>query len=324
MDIRGYEFYKLSGLPISGAAVDVWDAVDGTPGGSPIASTTTTANGRWEFTGLTATPKDVRVTFSGAVEWYKGLGKVSITTLLVGTGGATILGNVGIGAAAVTNSGILLQETLTAIGNVSVGFDVNPTGSSGSTTEITGIYSRPATAASAFTCTQVTDFHALNPTKGAGSTITSAYGLLIDPITTGNTNNYGVYIGAPSGGSGINVALQVQGLTNLGAGATVSGVNGSNTFVVTGDGNTSAHNALLVQNAVGNPLITARNDGLVTVGTSPSNSIVNLGASSSTIAFFGAGGSTRVALGAAATDLTTVVQLANNIRTALQAYGLCN
>lgn len=73
MDLAGFEFYSVSGLPVVNAPVDVWDAVNGTPAGSPTASTTTDSNGKWAFTGLTGSLKDVRVTLSGRYHWYKGL-----------------------------------------------------------------------------------------------------------------------------------------------------------------------------------------------------------------------------------------------------------
>jgi hypothetical protein len=84
--IKGYEFLRSSGLPLSGLTVEVWDAVDGTPAGSPIDSTTTDGNGMWEFVGLTNSPKDVKVTNSGLVHWYKGATRHSLGRLLLSEG----------------------------------------------------------------------------------------------------------------------------------------------------------------------------------------------------------------------------------------------
>ena len=81
MDLRAPEYYAVSGLPVVGAQVDIWDAVLGTPAGSPLTSTTTDPNGWWTFTGLTDTPKDVRVTFAGYVRWYKGLTEANMFTV---------------------------------------------------------------------------------------------------------------------------------------------------------------------------------------------------------------------------------------------------
>jgi len=45
----------------------------------------------------------------------------------------------------------------------------------------------------------------------------------VESITAGNTNNYGVYIGSPSGGSGENYSLFVAGGTSLFNGTIVAG-----------------------------------------------------------------------------------------------------
>src|SRR5262252_9817588 len=136
----------------------------------------------------------------------RGTAMTVTSGLTVSTGGATITaggltvtaGNVGTGGAPLTNVGILSTGSpLTGINQY--GFDANFTSTSGATSEVTGYAAVVATAAAAFTCTTVAGFHALNPTKGAGSTITNAYGYLGDSITTGNTNNYGGFINAPSG-----------------------------------------------------------------------------------------------------------------------------
>lgn len=86
MDIRGFEFYAADGSPASGLTVQAWDAVLGIPVGSPIASTTTDSHGMWEFTDLTDTPKDVKVSLGGRYRWYKGLTRHSMSELLLGDG----------------------------------------------------------------------------------------------------------------------------------------------------------------------------------------------------------------------------------------------
>jgi len=52
-------------------------------------------------------------------------------------------------------------------------------------------------------------FEALGGSKGANVTITNKYGLYIYPQTLGNTNNFGAYIGGPTG-SGINYGLFIS------------------------------------------------------------------------------------------------------------------
>ncbi len=130
----------------------------------------------------------------------------------VTTGGLTVTaGTVGIGAAAATQIGLYVTGAILSGATAQYGVDVTATGSSAGTSEITGVNSIPVTQATSFTVTTVAGFHAGNPVKGAGSTITSAYGLLVDPVTSGNTNNYGLYVGTPSGGSGANIGLYLGG-----------------------------------------------------------------------------------------------------------------
>jgi hypothetical protein len=173
-------------------------------------------------------------TVSGSPGTWAEVGSTQANGLTVTAGGETITaggltitagglrvtaGNVGVGGAPASTWGMLVNETLTG-GVTQIGMYSLTTGDSGATTAIEGVRAQISTAASAFTCTTVAGFHAVNPTRGAGSTITSAYGLLVDGIAAGNTNNYGVYINAPSGGSGSNI-----GLYNLGSVIT----NGSGT-----------------------------------------------------------------------------------------------
>jgi hypothetical protein len=125
MDIRGWEFYGVSGLPVSGAAVDWWPASLTTPGGAASGSTTTDANGKWAFTGLTSQAVDVRVTFNGRYKWYKGLtqftlgaitGVVSVSGL-----GARITGDFTTAGTTLATTGQVLFQTETANSNTIIG-----------------------------------------------------------------------------------------------------------------------------------------------------------------------------------------------------------
>jgi hypothetical protein len=87
MDVRGFEYYAATGLPVVGATVEVWNRVAGTPVGSPIASTTTDSNGMWAFASLVdLVGKDVKVTLGGRVHWYKGETRHSMSRLLLEEG----------------------------------------------------------------------------------------------------------------------------------------------------------------------------------------------------------------------------------------------
>lgn len=154
-------------------------------------------------------------------------------TGLVHTGGMTITagglsvtaGNLGIGVAASTDR--LLWANSTPSSAATTTYGIVSTGVAASTTTVSfdGVFSAASTTAAAYTLATLTDFHAVTPVKGAGSAITSAYGLLVDPINVGNVNNWGVYINAPSGGSGQNVSLAALGGMMLAGTAPTVGVN---------------------------------------------------------------------------------------------------
>jgi|SRR5215471_1177593 len=120
------------------------------------------------------------------------------------------------------NPSIILAVGGTATGpSPNYGLDVDFVASSSATGNIVGGLFRGATPAVSQTFNQYMGCYLLNPTRGAGSTIGSTYGLFVDPMTAGSSNNWGVYIGAPSGGSGVNVGLQNQGSTRLVGGVAV-------------------------------------------------------------------------------------------------------
>jgi hypothetical protein len=136
-------------------------------------------------------------------------GGLTVTSggLTVTAGGLVVTaGTVGIGGVGLSNVGVNVSSTaLTTTSQV--GLQSNPTSTSAATLETTAFYAVPATAAAAYTCTTVAGFHAITPSRGAGSTITNAYGVLIDAINSGGTNNYGIFINAPSGGATNNYAI---------------------------------------------------------------------------------------------------------------------
>jgi hypothetical protein len=82
MWLRNWEHNSTSGLPISGAAVEVRLASLVSPNtGAIIASTTTDANGMWEFLTLPDQAVDVKVVFGGNTWWHKGMTKHSVDAI---------------------------------------------------------------------------------------------------------------------------------------------------------------------------------------------------------------------------------------------------
>jgi len=102
----------------------------------------------------------------------------------------TVNGYMGVGGAGTANVGIRIRGTALT-GATQVGAYSTFTASSAATASVWGFLTAPATAATAFTATNMAGFSAADVTKGAGSTITNQHGVYISDQTQG-TNNFGV------------------------------------------------------------------------------------------------------------------------------------
>jgi hypothetical protein len=98
------------------------------------------------------------------------------------------------------------------------GISVDWAGDSTATVAIRGIFARAQTQAAAFTCGQLADIYIANPVKGSGSTITAAYGILMEDITSGSANR------AIQTGKGVNLFGDATYVGIGVAGTPVSGV----------------------------------------------------------------------------------------------------
>lgn len=79
MDLRNWEIFVLTGLPVVGASVEVREASLNHPNtGTILDSTVTDNDGKWEFNGLSDSPKDVKLTYQGKIKWIKGLAYHSV------------------------------------------------------------------------------------------------------------------------------------------------------------------------------------------------------------------------------------------------------
>ncbi len=130
------------------------------------------------------------------------------TTGGLNTGALEITGNLSVGGAVSAANGLFVVPPALA-GNVQTGVYANVAGTATATVEITGVAGYAYTA-TAFTATTVAQFHAYNPAKAVGSTITTECGVFVEGQTQG-TNNYGILVGPPSGGAGNNFGIYVQG-----------------------------------------------------------------------------------------------------------------
>lgn len=81
MDLRNYEFYEDSGLPLVGATVTVYEGTLSHPPVTLITATTTNTDGMWQAAGLSETPKDVKVTYLTTTKWYKGMTRHGVSAM---------------------------------------------------------------------------------------------------------------------------------------------------------------------------------------------------------------------------------------------------
>jgi hypothetical protein len=137
---------------------------------------------------------------------------VEVTNVKAKDGTAAIVisdtsGNVGIGGTGFAFDKVVVTGTLPTDSNVSLNYSARGTAPSGSTTQLSGFNSYPATAAASFTCAEVSHFNAANLTIGAGSTVTNQIGFKANNTLTGATNNYGFYGNIASGSNRYNVYM---------------------------------------------------------------------------------------------------------------------
>ena len=161
----------LSGLTASTAL-----ALDASKNVVSVTNTGTGNNVLSASPTLTGTLAAAAATFSGNVT----LGDATTDTV-------TVNGYMGVGGAAQANIGVWVRNTA-LVNTAQYGVQISPVGTSAATSQIAGAYIAPATAAAAFTVTNVYGAFFANATLGAGSTITTLYGIQVADQTVGTTN----------------------------------------------------------------------------------------------------------------------------------------
>jgi hypothetical protein len=134
------------------------------------------------------------------------------------------LGQMGIGSAGAA-TGYAINGGINATGATDAGFlQFAQAIQSDVTATYRGVWSKPSTAAAAFTLTNIRHFQAEGVTVGAGSTVTNQVGFLAQSNLTGATNNYGFQGAIGSGTNRFNLYMNgtaanfLQGRTGIGAG----------------------------------------------------------------------------------------------------------
>lgn len=204
---------------------------------------------------------------TGAFTTLSATGNVTLGDATTDT--VTVNGYMGVGVT--PNSGIGLYSNPTALSGTSQysgAFDI--TGTSGATAAIRALWTKVRTPAAAVTFARIDGLNITNATKGAGSTITDQYGLIVDDQTQG-TNNYGITSLVSSGTNKWNIYASGTAANyfagNVGIGSTAfgatdkllvrSGAAGYSTFAhasgaggvrVTGVGAASGANLLFSNN----------------------------------------------------------------------------
>jgi hypothetical protein len=112
-------------------------------------------------------------------------------------------GYMGVGGSPSSAIGLRIAPTALA-GASQFGAAVGATATSAATTSIEALRVQASTAAASFTTGYAAGLFVRDPVKGAGSTITSNYGIFVDDKTVG-TNNYGIASAVTSGSNKWNV-----------------------------------------------------------------------------------------------------------------------
>lgn len=176
-------------------------------GGSQVSLTADGAEFNTTYAGVTTTR--LKTDISGGLLSVDGANALRLRSngvdrLTIAGGGA-----VGIGGTPTSNVGIRLLGSPAATTS-QTGIMSNLTFTSAATSEGIGFLSSIATQATAFTMPSLYNYYAGNATKGAGSTITTQYGLYVESLTSGATN-YAIYTNT--------------GLVRFGDTVTMNGVN---------------------------------------------------------------------------------------------------
>lgn len=125
---------------------------------------------------------------------------------LDGTANNYMAGSLGIGITALTQFGLRVSKNITG---ATTSFGIRNDGVVQSDVTAAAYYysTNVGTQATSFTLPELRHYHAGQSTIGAGSSVTSQYGFIVDSSLTGATNNYGFYGNIASGTGRYNLYM---------------------------------------------------------------------------------------------------------------------
>lgn len=191
-------------------------------------------------------------TLTGATNNYGFHGGIDAGTnrynlYMSGTANNYLEGSLGIGINSLAGHSLRVNKALTGA-TTTLGIRQSGIVQSDSTVEAYGILNEFGTQATAFTLPSYVHLGASQGTIGAGSTVTTQYGLYISSNLVGATNNYGVFSAIPSGTNRYNIYAQGTAENYFAGKVGIGTLLSSNTFFrVSGSGTGTDTSTVIAQ-----------------------------------------------------------------------------
>lgn len=204
-----------------------------------------------------------------------------MTTATVDSGGLRVaLGHLGVGAGADPTVGVLVNAT-DFTGTSQFGFYSAPTFGSAATAAGYGLYIATKTAVASFTVANLYNIRISDASLGAGSAVTTQYGLYIDSLAAASGTDYAIFTNAGLVSFGDAVTVRANGLAITAGGLTVSAGGAAITGNSSVTGTFQSSSTLTVSAGgiavTGNSTITGTLSGLTALTVTSGNLTVSAG-----------------------------------------------
>ncbi|KKW21835.1 MAG: hypothetical protein UY62_C0017G0033, partial [Parcubacteria group bacterium GW2011_GWF2_50_9] len=147
-----------------------------------------------------------------------GIGTTVPTQKLHVSGNTFIVGQLGVGTDIQSYSAVAIRGSVTSSSAINYGVNINTSNIAAANSDtIYGLNTDNNLTLASYTGTTYRGININSPSIISG-TLASSYGIYVAAQIRGGTNNYGLYVEAPSGGSGVNAAAYFGG--NVGIGLT--------------------------------------------------------------------------------------------------------